>query len=166
MAYQSVNPFNSGAINSRPAPITCRRTPPYPNLMYSVTLHPRAWGSSDFDVRHSLKGSIIAVLPSPPTEGSRACSSATGRQTASFSRDRRCRPILSSSIRSTGRMSCQVSRYISTDPAFRAPRASMAPRFRFHQMGSTATLAAMSYMVSTRGRSTSPSIVSSGCPRA
>jgi hypothetical protein len=26
---------------------------------------PRAWGSSDFDVRHSLNGSLIAALPSP-----------------------------------------------------------------------------------------------------
>jgi hypothetical protein len=38
---------------------------PYSNLLYSVTLDPRAWGSSDFDVRHSLNGSIIAALPSP-----------------------------------------------------------------------------------------------------
>ena len=38
---------------------------PYPNLMYSVSSDPRARGSSDFDVRHSLNGSIIAALPSP-----------------------------------------------------------------------------------------------------
>jgi hypothetical protein len=58
---------------------------------YSLTFDPRAWGSSDFDIRHSLNGSIVAALPSP-TEASRACSSATGRRTESFSRDRRCRP--------------------------------------------------------------------------
>ena len=38
---------------------------PYLNLNYSVSSDPRAWGSSDFDVRHSLNGSIIAELPSP-----------------------------------------------------------------------------------------------------
>ena len=38
---------------------------PYLNLFYSVSSDPRAWGSSDFDVRHSLNGSIIAALPSP-----------------------------------------------------------------------------------------------------
>jgi hypothetical protein len=38
---------------------------PYENLFYSVSSDPRAWGSSDFDVRHSLNGSIIAALPSP-----------------------------------------------------------------------------------------------------
>jgi hypothetical protein len=38
---------------------------PYLNLMNSVSSDPRAWGSSDFDVRHSLNGSIIAALPSP-----------------------------------------------------------------------------------------------------
>jgi hypothetical protein len=32
---------------------------------YSLPFDPRAWGSSDFDVRHSLNGSIIAALPSP-----------------------------------------------------------------------------------------------------
>jgi hypothetical protein len=37
---------------------------PY-ELLYSVSSDPRAWGSSDFDVRHSLNGSIIAALPSP-----------------------------------------------------------------------------------------------------
>jgi hypothetical protein len=38
---------------------------PYMNLFNSVSPDPRAWGSSDFDVRHSLNGSIIAALPSP-----------------------------------------------------------------------------------------------------
>ena len=32
---------------------------------YSLPFDPRAWGSSDFDVRHSLNGSIITALPSP-----------------------------------------------------------------------------------------------------
>jgi hypothetical protein len=32
---------------------------------YSLPFDPRAWGSSDFDVRQSLNGSIIAALPSP-----------------------------------------------------------------------------------------------------
>jgi Carboxypeptidase regulatory-like domain len=32
---------------------------------YSLPFDPRTWGSSDFDVRHSLNGSIIAALPSP-----------------------------------------------------------------------------------------------------
>jgi Carboxypeptidase regulatory-like domain len=35
------------------------------NGNYSLPFDPRAWGSSDFDVRHSLNGSIIAALPSP-----------------------------------------------------------------------------------------------------
>jgi hypothetical protein len=38
---------------------------PYINLFNSAPSDPRAWGSSDFDVRHSLNGSIIAALPSP-----------------------------------------------------------------------------------------------------
>ena len=38
---------------------------PYLNLVHSALLDPRRWGSSDFDVRHSLNGSIIASLPSP-----------------------------------------------------------------------------------------------------
>jgi hypothetical protein len=39
---------------------------PYPVFgIYSLPFDPRAWGSSDFDVRHSLNGSIIAALPSP-----------------------------------------------------------------------------------------------------
>lgn len=38
---------------------------PYLSLFNSVSSDPRAWGSSDFDVRHSLNGSIIAALPSP-----------------------------------------------------------------------------------------------------
>jgi hypothetical protein len=39
----------------------------YENVLYpeSVSPDPRAWGSSDFDVRQSLNGSIIAALPSP-----------------------------------------------------------------------------------------------------
>jgi hypothetical protein len=43
------------------------RDTPYqaPAGEYSLPFDPRAWGSSDFDVRHSLNGSIIAALPSP-----------------------------------------------------------------------------------------------------
>jgi hypothetical protein len=32
---------------------------------YSLPFDPRAWGASDFDIRHSLNGSIVAALPSP-----------------------------------------------------------------------------------------------------
>ena len=34
-------------------------------LPYQSYVDPRAWGSSDFDIRQSLNGSIIAALPSP-----------------------------------------------------------------------------------------------------
>ena len=39
---------------------TSYTTPPLPTYV-----DPRAWGSSDFDIRQSLNGSVIAALPSP-----------------------------------------------------------------------------------------------------
>ncbi len=42
---------------------------PYDTALYPFQnyVDPRAWGSSDFDIRQSLNGSVIAALPSPHT---------------------------------------------------------------------------------------------------